>query len=124
MHGVIQTPTFLADVKASGMSDEEHAEMIAIIARDPQAGALIPGTGGARKLRIADKSRSMGKSGAYRVVTYYAAEDVPVFALALIDKGERENITQAEKNALRQILGGLAQAYREGVRSKIQQLRA
>ena len=44
-----------------------------------------PGTGGARKLRLA--GRGKGKSGGYRVITYYAAEDVPVLMPAVIDKG-------------------------------------
>jgi mRNA-degrading endonuclease RelE of RelBE toxin-antitoxin system len=60
---------------------------------------LIPGTGGARKVRFG--GRGKGKSGGYRVITYYAAEDVPVFLLALVDKGQRADISQADRNALR-----------------------
>jgi hypothetical protein len=81
------------------------------------AGDLIEGTGGARKLRVA--GRGKGKSGGYRVVTFYAADDVPVFLLDLYGKGEKANLTQAEKNALRAILASLADEYRKGAARKI-----
>ena len=69
------------------------------IAAAPLAGDLISGTGGARKRRIEGKGK--GKRGAYRVITYYAAQDVPVFLLALVSKGQRADISQADRNALR-----------------------
>lgn len=121
MQTVIQTPTFLADAKAAGLDDSELAEIAATIAADPLIGDIIPGTGGARKVRFG--GRGKGKSGGYRVITYYAAEDVPVFLLALVDKGQRADISQADRNALREILGTLADEYREGVRRKLRQAR-
>lgn len=81
------------------------------------AGDLIVGTGGARKLRVA--GRGKGKSGGYRVVTYVATDDVPVFLLVLISKGERANLSQAERNALRTVLADLADDYREGARRRL-----
>lgn len=116
MHAVVEAPTYLADAKAAGVSDDERSDIVAVLAADPQAGDVMVGTGGARKLRIA--GRGKGKSGGYRVVTYFAAADVPVFLLALVDKGERENLSKAERNELRTILAGLADDYREGVRRK------
>jgi hypothetical protein len=109
--------TFLADAKAAGLDDSELAEIVTTIAANPQVGDIIPGTGGARKVRFGGKGK--GKSGTYRVNTCYAAEDVPVFLLALVDKGQRANISQADRNARRQILGTLADEYREGVRQKL-----
>jgi hypothetical protein len=120
MHTVLHTDTFLADAKAAGVTDSELAEIEQTIAADPLAGDLIPGTGGARKVRIAGKGR--GKSGGYRVITYYAAEDVPVFLLALVSKGERADISQADRNALRQILGKLADDYRAGVLARVRSI--
>jgi hypothetical protein len=121
MQTVIQTPTFLADAKAAGLDDTELAEIAATIAANPLVGDIIPGTGGARKVRFG--GRGKGKSGGYRVITYYAAEDVPVFLLALVDKGQRADISQADRNALREILGSLADEYREGVQRKLRQAR-
>ena len=64
-----------------------------------------------------------GKSGGYRIVVYYAAEDVPVFLLALIDKGERANLSKAERNVLRDSLARVADDYRDGVRRKMASVR-
>lgn len=117
MQTVVQTPTYLADAKAAGVSDDE----LSAIAAEPEAGDLIVGTGGARKVRIGGKGK--GKSGGYRVITYFAAADVPVFLLALVSKGDRAEISQADRNALRAILTTLADAYREGVAAKVRAMR-
>jgi len=121
VHTVIQTPTFLADAKAAGLDDDELSEIVTVIGADPLAGDVIPGTGGARKIRFGRKDK--GKSGGYRVITYFAAQDVPVFLLALVDKGQRADLSQADRNALRQILGTLADEYRAGVRQKVRRTR-
>ncbi len=120
MQTVIETPFFLADAKAAGVTDDERRAIVEIIAADPEAGDVIPGTGGARKVRIARKGKD--KSGGYRVITFYAAEDVPVFLLRLVSKGQRADISQAERNDVRAALATLAEDYRESTRRKVQTL--
>jgi hypothetical protein len=120
MHAVIETPTFLADVKAAGVSDDEHRYIINAIAAAPLAGDLISGTGGARKRRIEGKGK--GKRGAYRIITYYAAQDVPVFLLALVSKGQRADISQADRNALKAELSTIAANYRASVQAKVKRM--
>jgi len=105
MHAVIETPTFLRDVAESGMPDEERDRIVRRIAENPARGDLIQGTGGARKIRFA--GRGKGKSRGYRVVTYFAADDVPVLLLALINKGERADLSQAERERVAQGTAGL-----------------
>ncbi|MBV8840625.1 MAG: type II toxin-antitoxin system RelE/ParE family toxin [Alphaproteobacteria bacterium] len=114
MHTVIETSTFLNDAASAGMSDEERAGIVLAVSENPLLGVLMPGTGGARKIRVA--GRGKGKSGGYRVVTYYAAPDVPVFLLAVINKGERANLSKAEQNVLRSELSAIAEDYRAGLR--------
>jgi len=80
-------------------------------------GDLMPGTGGCRKVRFPGKGK--GKRGGYRTVHYYAATDVPVVLLALISKGERSDLSQGEKNALKDEMAGYAEDYRAGVRRKL-----
>jgi hypothetical protein len=118
MHSVIETPTFDATAKAAGISEAERWVMIEAIASDPTIGDLIVGTGGARKVRFA--GRGKGKSGGYRVVFYFGGDDIPVFLLLALSKGDRVNISQSERNALRAELTGVADAYREGVRRHVQ----
>ncbi|MGB8397522.1 type II toxin-antitoxin system RelE/ParE family toxin [Bradyrhizobium sp.] len=117
MQTVIRTPTFLSDAKAAGLSDDEQNDIVSKISKEPTAGALMEGTGGCRKLRFAGKGK--GKRGGFRTVHYYAGDDVPVLLLALIDKGEDENLSKAERNELRIELAGYADDYRKGVIEKV-----
>jgi hypothetical protein len=122
MHAVIETSGFINDAAAAGLSDDERSRIVSLVAEDPTLGVLMPGTGGARKIRVA--GRGKGKSGGYRIVTYYAAADVPVFLLAVINKGERANLSKAEQNALRVELSAIADDYRAGLRRKLLRMEA
>jgi len=110
MHEVVLTPGFERDAKAAGLTDEAILEIAAVIAADPEGGDLIVGTGGARKLR--HRARGVGKRGGYRTIHYFAGDDVPVFLLAVYRKGDRDNLSKAERNALAAILPRIAQSYR------------
>ena len=121
MQTVIETPSYLADCRNAGLSEAEMFHIVAAIPTDPSAGDLIPGAGGARKLRIA--GRGKGKSGGYRTVSYFAGKDVPVLLLALINKGERADLSQTERNELRKELTGYASEYRASDRKRAVTLR-
>jgi hypothetical protein len=58
------------------------------------------------------------------VVTYYAAEDVPILMLAMVDKGERADLSKAEQNELKKELAGVADDYRASVKRMIAIARA
>src|SRR5437868_8647641 len=121
MQSVIETPTFLADAEHAGLSEEDRIEIINLIAGNPTAGVLMPGTGGARKLRVA--GRGKGKSGGYRIISYFAAADVPTLLLAVVSKGDRADLSKAEQNALRTRLSRFAEAYRDGVQRRLADMR-
>ena len=95
MHLVIETPDYLVDAKALGLTADERRSIVDFIAQTPDVGVEMKGTGGARKIRFA--GRGKGKSGGYRVVTFYAGEDMPVFLLSIFSKGERANLSQSER---------------------------
>jgi hypothetical protein len=121
MHTVIRTPTFLSDAKAAGLSDDQQDAIILEISRNPTGGAVMEGTGGCRKVRFAGKGK--GKRGGFRTVHYFAGDDVPVLLLALIDKGQDDNLTKAERNELRTELAGYAEDYRKGAIEKAASLK-
>lgn len=114
MQTVIETPDFLSDAKAAGLNEQERLTIVQTIAKYPETGDIIPGTGGARKVRFAGRGR--GKSGGFRVITFYSGPDVPVFLLSVFAKGDKINLTQAERNELRAILTDIITAYRQGAR--------
>lgn len=121
MFCVLQTDDYVQSVKRLGLSEAEAHAIVQKISENPTIGDLIPGTGGARKWRVPFGGK--GKRGGGRVVSYYAGEDVPVFLLDIFSKGEKINLSQAERNELRTILEGLAEDYRMGVRDKVSQLK-
>jgi flagellar motor switch protein FliM len=49
-------------------------------------------------------------------VHYFGGDDVPVFMLAVIKKGDRDNLSKAECNVLKKELQGIADAYRTSVK--------
>lgn len=112
MHSVVETPTFLADAKSVGMGAEEREALILFLSANPRAGDLMAGTGGARKVRF--KRPGTGKSGGYRIIFYYAGEDVPLFLLNVFTKGDRANLSKAEQNILRGILSDMVKTYLGG----------
>lgn len=116
MQSVLLTPTFERQAKAAGLTDDDIQEIAAALARDPQAGDLMVGTGGARKVRFA--RLGAGKSGGYRTIHYFGGDDVPMFLLALLDKGARANLSKAERNELAKVLPQIAAAYREGAAAR------
>ena len=91
------------------------------ISAEPTKGDLMAETGGARKIRFA--GRGKGKSGGYRVVTYFGGSDIPVFLLGLFSKGEKDNLSKAERNELRKELAGLAADYRASVRKRVTKIK-
>ena len=80
------------------LSEDEKAELIAYFSMHPNAGVLIQGAGGIRKLRWARSGR--GKSGGVRVIYYFHNEEMPLYLLALFAKNERSNISMEEKKVL------------------------
>ena len=101
MQTVIETESYLRSVKEAKMSDEEMMSAVDLVANDPEAGDVMRGTGGIRKARLA--GRGKGKSGGYRIVYFYGGGDFPVFLLTVFGKGEKANLSQGERNALRQL---------------------
>ena len=113
MHTVCETFIFEAAAKEAGMSRDEVEAFTDIVAADPHAGDRMEETGGCRKVRFAKPGR--GKSGGYRIVTYFGGADIPVFLLTVFGKGEKSNLTQREKQQLAGLTKTLADAYRKKV---------
>jgi len=117
MQVVIETPDYLADAKTLGLTEDERRSIVDYVAQNPDAGDEMKGTGGARKIRFA--GRGKGKSGGYRVVTFFSGKDIPVFLLSIFSKGEKANLSPSERNELKEVLGSIAEAYREGVKRHV-----
>ena len=67
----------------------------------PEAGKVMPGTGGFRKLRWGDETRGKGKRGGLRVIYYFLPEEQQVWLFTLYGKNEADDLTPAQKSILR-----------------------
>ncbi|MGB7451727.1 MAG: type II toxin-antitoxin system RelE/ParE family toxin [Lysobacterales bacterium] len=93
------------------LTENEKSELVAYLAMHPNAGALIKGTGGIRKLRWARSG--MGKSGGVRVIYYFHSEKMPLYLLTLFGKSEKSDISLEEKNALSKSVERLVKYWRQ-----------
>lgn len=121
MHCVTETHSFNRAASDAGMGDDEVVRLKNFLSANPDAGDLIQGTGGARKLRFAKPGA--GKSGGYRVITYYTADDIPVFLMDVYAKGEKINLTAKERAELKKELESFANEYRAMIKEKVQDMR-
>ena len=96
------------------MDDDERGVLVDLLARNPLSGALIPGTGGVRKLRWGLEGR--GKRGGARVVYYYYHSDaMPIFVLTAYAKNERADLSQADRNDFRRLTALLVERSEDGM---------
>lgn len=86
---IYETPTFVAEA-AKLWSTEERLEFFAWIANDPNAGTVIPESGGCRKVRWA--RQGMGKQGGTRVIYFVHLSASELCMLLVYPKAARDNI--------------------------------
>jgi hypothetical protein len=96
----IEAP-FFTQLLAGYLSDEEYRELQLHLARDPEAGDVVQGTGGFRKVRWADRRRGQGRRGGLRVIYYYFEQDRQMWFLTMYGKDEAADLTPKEKRALK-----------------------
>lgn len=108
MQTIVELPEFQKRV-SSRLSAEEKVSLINYLAAHPASGDLIRETGGLRKLRWAAKGK--GKSGGVRVIYYFHSEEIPLFLLTLFSKGEKANLSKAERNELVKLTEILKSTY-------------
>lgn len=80
---------------------------------NPEAGALIPGTGGLRKLRFADERRGKGKRGGLRVIYYWWDTGSQFWLFTVYDKDEMSDLTVPQRKALKEMIKKELEARRK-----------
>lgn len=101
----VETTSFSKRVDRAGSSTLRGIQ--AEILRNPECGRLMPGTGGLRKLRLADPGRGKGKRGGFRVIYLDLADRERTYLLALYDKDAQDDLSQEERKALRALVAQL-----------------
>ena len=93
------------------LSADERQDLINYLAEHPKAGEVIEGTGGVRKPRW--RRGGQGKSGGVRVIYYFRDDCMPLYLLTLFAKGDKPNLTKAERNELANLTDALVRIWKE-----------
>ena len=79
------------------------------LVQNPERGAIVRGTHGVRKARVADPASSRGKSGSYRYLYLYLEHAGRIHLLYLFSKAEQVDLSPQQK----QIIGAISQEIRK-----------
>ncbi|MFC4299767.1 transcriptional regulator [Castellaniella hirudinis] len=101
MYTIIETSIFSADAKAIWQEDE-RGEFCAWLAQRPEAGDVVPGSGGCRKVRW--MRPGMGKRGGVRVIYFNRLENGLIYLLVIYAKTVRGNIPAHILKAIKEAL--------------------
>ena len=89
MYTIVESPLFTADAK-SIWTEDERGEFCAWLAANPQAGDVIAGSGGCRKVRW--KRQGTGKSSGVRVIFFNRLQSSEIHLLVIYAKAVRGSI--------------------------------
>ncbi len=96
-----ETPIFTKLIQKL-ISDEEYHLLQLQLSVRPEAGNIIRGGGGIRKLRWAGSGR--GKRGGIRVIYYYFTEDKQIYMLYAYPKSKKDDLTADQLKQLKQLV--------------------
>ena len=107
----VELPAF-AKYRADYLDDEGFRGLQQAMLKNPEAGDVIEGTGGLRKLRHGDPRRGKGKRGGLRVIYYWWDGGRQFWLFTLYDKDEMQNLSAEEKKLLKAMLKAELEARR------------
>jgi mRNA-degrading endonuclease RelE of RelBE toxin-antitoxin system len=97
----IETPIFTKLV-TDLISDDEYRKLQLALVLRPEAGKIIPGSGGIRKIRW--KSGGSGKRGGLRVIYFWDVPEDTIYMLLIYKKSKQEDLTPNQLKTLRNLV--------------------
>lgn len=98
---IIETPIFTRQLAAT-LDDDEYRRLQQNLTEHPDAGKIIPGSGGLRKLRWSAEGR--GKRGGSRLIYYWFTEQGTLLLLFIYPKNVQDDLTPDQLRQLRKIV--------------------
>jgi len=98
---IVETPIFTKQL-LSTLSDNEYRLFQNVLLERPDAGKVIPGSGGLRKLRWAVEGR--GKRGGLRVIYYWFTARSTILLLFIYPKNVQDNLTPDQLKQLKKVV--------------------
>jgi hypothetical protein len=105
---VAETVVFVRQADALWTGDERF-EFVDFIARNPEAGDLIPGSGGVRKVRWG--RHGSGKRGGVRIIYFYHNPRMPLYLLMIYAKARRDDLSPDARRTVQGLVARLKEAY-------------
>lgn len=103
MTGFVLLSTYARAARGLVHEAAQRALEMSLVA-DPEAGKVIPGTGGVRKLRLGATGR--GKRGGVRVIYYYRAS-IGRILITVYAKNVKDELSMSEKHELKRLTTAL-----------------
>jgi hypothetical protein len=97
----IETSIFTHQVQAL-LTDDEYSQLQITLATHPTIGAIIPSSGGLRKIRWSMSGR--GKRGGVRAIYYWVVVENQILMLFMYSKSEKDDLTPQQLRVLREIV--------------------
>jgi len=102
---IIENSVFTRRIKEI-LSDDEYGQLQRMLVGNPEAGIVIPGGGGLRKLRWVVSGK--GKSGGLRIIYYWHVGEEIIYMLFVYKKSEQKDLTGKQIKVLKEyVRGGL-----------------
>jgi hypothetical protein len=98
---VIETPIF-SRLRPDYSDDDELGEFVSWLVQNPEAGDVIRGSGGCRKVRWS--RAGSGKRGGVRVIHYNRLEDEVIYLLLIYAKNTDQNFDATTLKKIRRAL--------------------
>lgn len=98
---IVETTVFTRQVQKL-LSDDEYRQFQIDLANRPDMGAIIPKSGGLRKVRWG--YRGKGKRGGVRVIYYWVVQQQHLLMLLIYPKNVRDDLSPTQLKSLRQIV--------------------
>jgi hypothetical protein len=105
---IAETQLFIRQA-ADVWKDGERMAFVDFIAANPEAGDVIPDTGGLRKVRWS--RQGTGKRGGVRVIYFYHDANMPLYLMLIYAKAQRADLTPDEKRRAQALIATLKQAH-------------
>ncbi|MBN9044225.1 MAG: hypothetical protein J0H18_01000 [Rhizobiales bacterium] len=99
---IVRTKRYLKDLKRIGATNAEADAIDRMIAANPEAGDVIEGLKGMRKMRFGLRNR--GKSGGGRAIYFLMVTDEIAVMIFAYTKNEQKDLTQAQRKAALKLL--------------------
>jgi hypothetical protein len=93
------------------LDEDELAELQQVLAQSPERWPVIRGCGGARKARVAERSRGRGKRGGARVIYLHVPRWEHMHLLVIYGKHEADDLDPGERAVLRRLVESIRQEY-------------